>query len=210
MIVKLTATLIELTEDAVVLERDGLAREVMVPPYAISELAAHRGREVTLHTLEFYESSQTGNQFVPRLLGFLHPEDKIFFARFISVKGIGPRKALRALAEPVRRVATWIESSDAAALSRLPGIGKRSADLIIAELRGKLKDLAIGDSGDAREAVGQWSQAQRDALEVLVQWGDPRADAERLIERAAQLHPDLTQPDEWVRLAYRIKSGVEG
>lgn len=211
MIVRLTGTLLEVTEDAVILDRDGVAREVQVPRYAIGELAAHRGQVVTLFTTEFYEGNQASGHLVPRILGFLRPEDRLFFSRFVNVKGIGPRKALKALAEPVRRIATWIESGDAKALARLPGIGPRVAELIVASLKGKMDDLALPAEGVAPSAsTAQLTQAQRDALEVLVAWGDTRTDAERWLHRAMQLRPDVQSADEWVRGAYRVKSGVEG
>jgi Holliday junction DNA helicase RuvA len=173
-------------------------------------LAAYRGQLVTLHTIQFYEGNHSSGHLVPRILGFLHPEDREFFTRFVSVKGIGPRKAMKALAEPVRRIASWIESGDAKALARLPGIGNRAAELVIATLKGKMADLALAGDASAPSKTAQLSSAQRDALEVLVAWGDPRGDAERWLERAGQLHPDLKSPDEWVRVAYRIKTGVDG
>ena len=210
MIVRLTGTLIEVNEESIVIDRDGIAREVLVPHFAISELAAYRGQLVTLHTIQFYEGNHSSGHLVPRILGFLHPEDREFFTRFVSVKGIGPRKAMKALAEPVRRIASWIESGDARALARLPGIGNRAAELVIATLKGKMADLALAGDASAPSKTAQLSSAQRDALEVLVAWGDPRGDAERWLERAGQLHPDLKSPDEWVRVAYRIKTGVDG
>lgn len=210
MIVRLSGTLIEVTEASVVLERGGIAREVLVPQFAVGELAAYRGQVVTLHTIEFYEGNHASGHLVPRLVGFLHPEDREFFTRFVSVKGIGARKALKALGEPVRRIATWIESGDAKAIARLPGIGGRVAELIVASLKGKMDDLALTTTGDKETEIAQLSQAQRDAREVLIAWGDPRGDVERWLERAAQLYPDLQSPDEWVRAAYRIKTGVEG
>ena len=208
MIVRLTGILSEVDDGAVVIERDGLAREVLVPQFTVGELAACRGQTITLHTIEFYEGNHASGHLTPRLLGFLHAEDRTFFQRFVGVKGIGPRKALKALAEPVRKIASWIESADAKALARLPGIGKRVAEMMIAELKGKVSDLALG--GTTAERVSLLSSAQRDALEVLVAWGDSRPDAERWIERAGQVRTDLTSPDEWVRAAYRVKTGVEG
>ncbi len=211
MIVRLSGTLIEVTEESVVLDREGVAREVLVPKFAVGELTAYRGQVVTLHTMEFYEGNHASGQLVPRMLGFLHPEDRDFFTRFVSVKGIGPRKALKALCEPVRRIATWIESGDAKALAGLPGIGSRAAELIVASLKGKLEDLALPEAVAAAEGKpAELSHAQRDALEILMAWGDTRSDAQRWLERAAQLHPDVDSPDEWVRVAYRVKAGVEG
>lgn len=212
MIIRLTGNLVEVEEESIVLDREGVAREVLVPRFAVAELAAHRGQQITLHTIEFYEGNHGSGHMVPRLLGFMHREDRSFFERFVDVKGIGPRKALKALAQPVRKIAAWIEAGDAKSLSSLPGIGARAAEMIVATLKGKVADLALG--GDTTAAASgkavQLSSAQRDALEILVAWGDPRAEAERWIERAAQLHPDLAAPDQWVRVAYRVKAGIEG
>ncbi len=211
MIVRLTGSLLDVDEESIVVEREGVARQVLVPRFSIGELASFRGQQVTLHTMEFFEGNHGSGHLVPRLLGFLHREDREFFERFLDVKGIGPRKALKALAEPVRRIASWIEAGDAKALARLPGIGARASEMIVATLRGKVADLAIGgDAAAVSGRVAQLSSAQRDALEVLVAWGDPRGEAERWIERAGQLHPELASADEWVRVAYRIKGGVEG
>lgn len=210
MIVRLTATLIEVEEESIIVERDGVAREVLVPRFALGELAACRGKQITLHTVEFFEGNHGSGHLVPRLLGFLHRDDRAFFDRFIDVKGIGPRKALKALAEPVRRIASWIESGDAKALAQLPGIGARAAELIVASLKGKVSDLAIGSDGAAVRAAVELSSAQRDALEILVAWGDPRSDAQRWIERAGQIEPDIDSTDDWVRTAYRVKTGVAG
>ncbi|MBI4717686.1 MAG: hypothetical protein HY763_07780 [Planctomycetes bacterium] len=210
MIVRLTGTLLEVTEETVVVERDGVAREVHVPHCAVGELAACRGREITLHTSEFYEGNQASGHLVPRLLGFLHVEDRLFFSRFLEVKGIGPRKALKALAEPVRQIATWIEQGDAKALARLPGIGPRAAEMIVATLKGKMNDLAWPAAAASGAEAVRLSQAQRDALEVLIAWGDSRHDAERWLQRAMQVHPEIHTADEWVRAAYRVKAGVAG
>ena len=207
MIVRIKGTLIELATDNVTLERDGIAREGLVPSYAISELAACVGRVVTLYTIEFLEGSHNMGQLIPRMIGFLDPQERLFFNRFVNVKGIGNRKALRALTEPVCRVATWIEEGDSKSLTRLPGIGARAAEMIIATLKGKMDDLALPSSERSGAVL---TDAQRDALEVLVAWGDARHDAERILDRTMQRFPNLQSADEWVRMAYRIKTGVEG
>ncbi len=208
MIVRLTGTLAEVFEDSIILEREGVAREVLVPHFAIAELAAYRGQQVALHTMQFYEGNHSSGNLIPRMLGFLHREDRLFFERLLDVKGIGPKKALKALSQPVRRIASWIESGDAKELARLPGIGKRAAELVIATLRGKMEDLAVAGAPGTQPA--QLSTAQRDALEVLVAWGDGRGECERWLERAVQLHPGLDSAGDWVKAAYRVKAGVEG
>ena len=209
MIVRITGTIADVYEDHVVIERDGFAREVLVPQYAVGELAACRGRETTLHTLEYLEGNQASGNLVPRLIGFVRPDDKRFFTHFVSVKGIGLRKALKALAEPVARIAAWIKSGDNKALTRLPGIGSRAAQLIVAELGGKIDEFAFGAEAASAGELASLTRGQKDALEVLTAWGDSRVEAERGLQRAAQLYPDIDSPDEWVRAAYRIKTGTE-
>jgi Holliday junction DNA helicase RuvA len=197
------------SEDAVVLERDGLAYEVLIPTYALAELSATKGEQVTLHTLEYLEGNAAGGNMTPRLIGFLHDEDRAFFRQFLTVKGVGVRKALRALAAPVAKIASDIESGDSRALTELPGIGKRMAEQIVAELRGKVGAHAFTASDVPVATRGSFTREQRDAIEIIVAWGDGRTDAERWVARAGQLHSDVKTPEAWVKAAYRVKGGAE-
>lgn len=95
------------------------------------------------------------------------------------------------------------------ALARLPGIGRRAAEQIIASLRGKVTAHAYAAADVPAASKRELNDDQRDAIEILVAWGDSRVDAERWIARAAQLHDDLASPEDWVRAAYRIKGGAE-
>lgn len=213
MIVRMTGILSEVQDGRAVLDRDGVGYEILACEYACAELAMSTGREVTLHTLEYLEGSTVGGNLTPRLIGFLHAEDRAFFTKFTTVKGMGVRKAIKALTIPTRQVAAAVEAGDAKTLATLPGIGKRMADQIIAELKGKLTDFALGDPdrpetpGGGAPPTSGWNQAMRDALEVMVAaLGERRVDAERWLERASQVHPGEHAADEWVRLAYKIRS----
>ena len=204
MLVRITGLLTEVDEGWVVLERDGLAYEVLVPQFALGELAARRGQNVTLHTIDYLEGNPAGGNLAPRLIGFLHAADREFFETFTTVKGVGVRKGLRALCEPTARIARDIEAADAKGLARLPGIGARLAQQIIAELRGKLSPFVHGPTGGP--AVPELDQAQRVAADMMVSWGDSRADVERWIRQAAQSGPPPETAEEWVRAAYRVRS----
>ncbi len=210
MIDHITGQLVDVREDSIVLEREGVGYVVQVPRYALGELAANNGREVTLHTLLFVEGNQNTSFLEPMLIGFLHAEDKTFFRRFISVKGIGSKKALKALTEPVARVATWIEQGDTRALKVLPGIGARAAELIVAELKGKLHDLAVAASAQRPVDASRFGGSQRDALDIMVSLGDSRIDAEQWLERATEFGVEADTPDQWIRAAYKVKTGVHG
>lgn len=211
MIVRMTGMLAEVGETSAIVDRDGIGYEMMVPGYALPELASRKGESVTFYTLEYYEGSAAGGNLTPRLIGFLHPADRAFFSKFVKVKGIGMRKALKALAEPMARTASAIEGGDAAMLGRLPGIGKRAAEQIIAELRGKVKAFATGEAADGDSASVDWTDDQRDALEILVgALRERREDAERWLARAGMSAAEPTSAEEWVKAAYRVRSGSEG
>jgi len=206
MIVRIQGKLTDLADGAAIIEREGLAYEVMVPAYARGELAADLGEIVSLHTLQYFEGSAAGANLTPRLVGFLHAEDRAFFRLFISVKNMGIRKALKALSTPAARIAAAIESGDTAALLLLPGIGKRLAEQIVAELKGKAAAHALAGSMPDATARPAFSADQRDAIEILVAWGDSRNDVERWIARLSQAKETPGSADEWVKAVYRLKN----
>lgn len=211
MIVRLSGTVLEVQEGSCVIDRDGIGYEVLICGHTHAELEETKGRPVVLHTMEYLEGSAAGGNMIPRLVGFLRTEDKLFFERFITVKGMGVRKAVKALQEPTSSVAVAIESGDTRYLSKLPGIGKRAADQIVAELKGKVTDFAVGAVPQAAApapAKAGWTQEQHDALGVLIALGERPADAERWLEKARELYADTQGVDGWLQAAYRA-SGRE-
>lgn len=212
MIAKVSGLLAEVGEDRVLIDRDGLGYEVLVPGYLVVQLADRVGQPVTLFTMDYLEGSATSGNLIPRLAGFLSVAEKAAFQQILAVKGFGVRKALKTLAVPIGQVAAAIEQGDTVSLSRLPGVGKRTAEQIVATLRGKLAAIALQDKllgrvdGQAGKAA-PLSQAQADALQVMIAWGDRRMDAEQYLRRAAEAYEDLKTPEDWVRAAYKIKAG---
>ena len=207
MIAKISGTLAEVAEGLALIEVGEIAYEVMVPGYALELLANKLGQQVSLYTLEYLEGSlATGGNLVPRLIGFPHSEERAFFQRFTSVKGVGLRKALKCLNIPISRVAGAIESKDAKLLQSLPGVGKRLAEQMIVELSGKLDEFALAAAAQRGDA-GDWAQAHIEALEVLLQLGERRADAQELIDRVRQVDPQMDKPEQIVQAVYRIKAG---
>ena len=210
MIARMTGKLIDLDVEAntVLLDTGALAYELMVPGYSVSDLSMMRDREITLYCLEYYESSGSmGSNLIPRIVGFPQPGDKAFFQQFIKVKGIGIRKALRALAKPLADIAYMIEQGDTKMLSTLPEIGKRTAEQVVAELKGKVSAFADQTTSRAGDAGRKLSTIEREALEILLQLGERRSDAEELIARAASTLEEVTSTDVLVQAAYRLKAG---
>ena len=146
MITHLRGTLARMDPAGPLVEVDvaGVRYEVLVPLFLWPELQSLAGEAelsgdaqappLALHI----HYSATANQPVPTLVGFLRRAERDFFRKFVTVEGIGPAKAAKAMNVSVSTIARAIEQEDRAALTRLPGIGARAAEKIIASLRGKV------------------------------------------------------------------------
>ena len=208
MIAWIEGKLVRLDSDSALVQVGPIGYEVMLAGYCVSSLSGKVGSEITLCTMEYYEGAPTGSSFVPRMVGFLSSAEKDFFTRFISVKGIGIKKGLRLLSIPIATIAGAIEQADDKTLISLPGVGKRMAHQIIAELKGKLQDFAVG-AESARPGRAGLKPYQAEALEILIAWGEKRVEAIELVELAIQKHPDVRTAEELVPLVYRLKQGIE-
>lgn len=140
MIARLTGVLEQVEAGSVLLGMvGGVAHEVLIPAYWIRGLEQlGRGATVTLHTLEYLESQNQGASFIPRLIGFASPLEREFFELLTSVKGLGNKRALRAMASEPATIARAIHDRDTRALQRLPEIGPKLAELIVHELKSKI------------------------------------------------------------------------
>ena len=139
-------------------------------------------------------------------IGFVVEEDREFFQLFTTVKGIGMRKALRAMAKPAAEVAAAIQAKDAKILSTLPEIGKRTAERIIAELHDKV-DRFAGQAAAVAAGQEEVSEAGQEAISVLVQLGEKRVDAAALVERVLAVAPETESPEEIIQHVYKLKAG---
>lgn len=210
MIARIEGKLVELSGDSGLVQVGSLCYEVMLPGYAISSLSGMIGRDVTLCTMEYYEGTPGGGNLIPRLVGFMSRAEREFFKKYTSVKGMGIRKGLKSLTIPIGTIAGAVEAGDEKMLTSLPGVGKRFAQLIVAELKGKLEDYAIAASASGREGgVGTFDVFQVEALEILIAWGEKRAEAMDLIALTCKRHPEIKTAEELVPLAYRMKQGIE-
>jgi Holliday junction DNA helicase RuvA len=212
MISAITGELRRVEEDRIHVQCGAILYELLVPASDLTELQASLGETLTFHTVFYLEGDASRGGLEPRLVGFLRPDDRRFFEKFTTVKGIGPKTALKALTAPVGQIALAIESKDARALTQLKGIGKRTAELIVAELAGKVGQFAVGyDLPEGKGAPGaalpgRRSPAEEDAIEGLMALGEPRAVAQRLLERVIQTNPSLKRTDAILREMLRMRT----
>jgi Holliday junction DNA helicase RuvA len=186
---------------AVEIDVNGVRYEVLVPLVLWPEIQAIQddgGAEPAIGLHVFYHA--TANQPVPVLVGFLRRAERDFFRKFTTVEGIGPAKAVKAMNISVSTIARAIEQEDRATLTRLPGIGGRGADKIIATLRGKVvAEAAMADGGIEKPLDTAKTDARRieqDAIESLAALGYTRSDAKRWVEEVLADDPAMTSVEE--------------
>ena len=208
MITSITGTVASVHETQADLRVGPMTLSVLIPACDVAELESLVGRETTLYTLVYLEGDPNRGNLEPRMIGFVRKRDRAFFEKFTTVKGIGPKTALKALTEPIGLVARAIEQRDARYLTQLKGIGKRTAELIVAELSGKVTEFAAGSGGavSATKSSTQRVSIDNDAITALIALGEKRVDAELLFEKARAVLPDATT-DKIVREMLRLRGG---
>lgn len=159
MIGRLTGTLAIKSPPQLLIDVNGVGYEVDVPMSSFYNLPA-LGERVTL--LTHYVVREDAHV----LFGFLTPEERDTFRTLVKISGVGPRTALSILSGlSVNDLAGAVAQQDSARLVKVPGIGKKTAERLLLELKGKLGD-AIGPM-----QVGRGSEAQSDILQALLALG---------------------------------------
>jgi Holliday junction DNA helicase RuvA len=185
MICRICGRLESLDGMAAVVNLGAVSHEVLVPMYLSERLEGRVGQEVTLTTLEYLEAQGQGSSFIPRLIGFEAAKDREFFLLFTTVKGIGNKKALRAMAVAPAAIASAIAAKDSKALAKLPEVGKRLSETIVAELTGRVAPyLGLDDLAVEFKPTAAVTPVEADAVEALIALGENRANAEAVVAKA--------------------------
>ena len=183
MIAHLRGRLISKTPNQAIVECGGVGYDVNISIATFTSLPAE-GVEGSLHIYMNVREDQIA------LFGFFEVQEKRLFERLIGVSGIGPKLALTVLSGiPVDRLVTAIRGSDAATLTRIPGIGKKTAERVVLELKDKLDDLAVAFVTDS--TVVHYGVAGEDALSAMVNLGYGRPVAQKAIEAALEKEPTV-------------------
>ena len=203
MISRITGTIIHLKEDRATIERDGIAYDVLVPGSLIQKLRQNRDGEVTLYTFHYLEGGMGSSNAIPRLAGFLNDIDREFFEKLITVKGMGIRVALKALSAPAQSIARAIETKDVATLVSLPGVGRRTAEKIIAELNGKLAKFALIRDDAEIQPPGKEPDFKDEVIDVLLQLGYSADEAEILLRQGMSSETKIETSEELIHEIFR-------
>jgi Holliday junction DNA helicase RuvA len=203
MISYLEGTLLNKSEDKIVILCQGIGYEVLLPAIVRqaynSKNAGEDGDRIKLHI--YYHQSE--RQPKPILVGFNLDVEKEFFEKFIKVEAIGPIAAVKALVLPVNVIAQAIEERDVKTLERLKGVGKRTAEKIVATLNGKVGKFALVKEEMIPPTI-EPEDVRRLVENVLVkQLGHKRSEAVNMVDEALAKNPAIITPEELFEEVYQ-------
>jgi holliday junction DNA helicase RuvA len=202
MIGYIEGSILQKNEDRILILANQIGYEVLLPTIVLESLKERGvGDKVSL----FIYFHQTEKQPKPVLIGFNTDEEKEFFQRLITVEDIGPIKAAKALTVPVPDIARAVEANDLEKLQKLKGIGKRTAQKMIASLAGKLERFILPELEKNRPGPQQEDLIEP-VLDVLVeQLGLKPAEARRRIAETLSLDPSILTPEALLEEVFRAR-----
>ena len=186
---------------------NSLCYEVFVPSGIAARLRqapeGERTNPVTLYTIYYIDGGMGGGHLTPKLVGFLDPLDREFFEVFTTVPGVGFMKALKCLIRPLNEIALAIERGDAVFLEELPHVGKKTAERIVTELRGKMTKFALAHTEEPLSIEKESAGALKsEALQVLEQLEYARGEAQRIVEETFARHKNLKTVEDFLRKVF--------
>jgi Holliday junction DNA helicase RuvA len=182
MIAHLRGLVLAKSSNRAILECAGVGYEVAISVATYAALPPE-GREARLHIYTRVAEDTLA------LYGFAEPQEKTLFEKLLTISGIGPKLAITVLSGiDAARLVEAIRSGDHAALVKIPGIGKKTAERVVLELKDKLDDLAANPSPASPAASGASAHSE-DVLSALINLGYPRPIAQKALETALARDP---------------------
>jgi Holliday junction DNA helicase RuvA len=177
MISHLRGTLLEKHPNQIVIDVHGVGYEVAIPVSAYSSLP-ELGGPVQMHVYQHVRED------ILALYGFPTKDDKVLFEKLIAVSGIGPKLAITALSGlTTEDLVAAIRSGAVEQLVRIPGVGKKTAERMVLELRDKLGPVTAPHGGPSAPK-GAFSTIEEDVISALMNFGATRASAEAAATKA--------------------------
>lgn len=197
MISRLEGVLAEKSPETVVLDVHGVGYEVRVPLSTFFDLP-DEGKTVRLHIHTHVREDAL------QLFGFGSETERALFRLLIATSGVGPKLALSILSGlPAANLVAALRAGDLAALTRIPGVGRKTAERIVLDLREKV----LGFEVETRSARTPAPDAAAAAESALTNLGYPRPHAERAVRRALESSADGASLETLIKEALRAAAG---
>ncbi len=212
MIAQISGNVESLCENTLTLGVGGISYEVYIPTAVIKNFEGRLEKDsrVALITYHYYQTDPSRS--IPILIGFSSRIEKDFFEKFITVSGVGPKAAVRALSQPIPDIAAAIDEGDLKFLKSLPGIGEQRAKEIIAKLQGKMGRFGlmkiVSGAVPSGERASKGSEIENEAMEVLLQLQYKKEEAKDMLRKAFSRKPALGSVEELLNEVYRQKKAA--
>jgi Holliday junction DNA helicase RuvA len=205
MIARICGKVVEKGDNYLLIDRGGIVYEVFVPVTVMQRIEENLSpdQEISLMTYHYYQVEPSRS--IPVLIGFLNEVEKEFFQEFITVSGIGPRAALRALNQPISLIANAIDEADINFLKSLPGIGQQRAKEIVAKLQNKVAKFGLIQDDTVKEKKTCPADMEEEVLDVLSQLGYRKAEAQVMIRKALENGRRIATTEELLNEVYKQK-----
>ncbi len=203
MISRISGKVIEKGTNYLILDTGGICYEVFIPQTVMQRLEENINGDGALTLKTFHYFQVEPSKTTPVLIGFLNDIEKDFFEIFITVSGIGPRAALRALNKPISQIAQAIDEGDLNFLKSLPGIGEQRAKEIVAKLQNKVGKFGLIRDDKIKENTARTGDIAQEALAVLMQLGYKKPEASGMIKAALEISPNIQTTEELLNVVYK-------
>ncbi len=203
MITRISGKIIEQGTNSIVLKVGDICYEVLIPQNVIDRLqeSVSDGQALDLVTYHYYQVEPSRS--IPVLIGFLNEIEKEFFQAFITVSGIGPRAAVRALNKPISLIAQAIDEGDGEFLRSLPGIGQQRAKEIIAKLQNKVGKFGLMQDRQLNGKTQVTKDIQEEVIAVLTQLEYKKTEALAMVKKALERKPGIQTTEELLNEVYK-------
>ncbi len=209
MINRISGKLVDRREDLVILDVNGISYEILIPDAIMDSLDAKIQTDGTLSLVIYHYIQVEPSRSFPFLIGFVNEIEREFFAKFITVSGIGPKAAVRAMKIPMSTIAQAIDVGDTALLKSLPGIGEQRAREIVAKLQGKVGKFALmqdSTTTKSHAASKEKESIQEEALDVLLQLQYKKFEAKNMVQKALARNSGIKTAEELLNEVYKQKT----
>ncbi|MCU0665986.1 MAG: helix-hairpin-helix domain-containing protein [Candidatus Omnitrophica bacterium] len=208
MIARISGKLISHDQTSAIIDAGGICYEVLIPQAIIQRIEKNitEDNKITLITYHYLQAEPSKN--TPVLIGFLNQIEKDFFLSFISVSGIGPRAAVKAIDKPISLIAKAIYEADMDFLRSLPGIGQQKARDIIAKLQNKIGKFGLMQDASQGRLQPAQSDLIKEAVSVLMQLEYNKSEAENMVKRAFERAKDIKTTEELLNEVYKQKKAI--
>lgn len=203
MICQLKGKIIKKNDLSIIIEVNGICYEVFIPRIIMKGIGGDFNVDGEIQLFTYHYAQIEPSRSIPVLIGFLNEVEREFFELFITVSGIGPKAAVKALNLPISNIAQAIDEGNVAILKSLPGIGERRAKEIIAKLQGRVGKFGLVQDRDKKFIADVQADFQKEALEVLKQLQYKAGEAKEMINKALERSPNIKNAEELLNEVYR-------